>query len=228
METMEDEKTRKAREKQRKKKAKQRASQTLEKQRQLREENTRKRAVARGNLSPEKQTQLREEDTTKRALARDNLSPEKQRQLWEEDIRRKAVIKGNLTSIPRISEFVEVTDSKAKAFQHILKTRIGHNEQLSKEVLDFMENRRKFKDGDSSNLIPLYEQVHQANVCVCCDRFICGTDELCWINKTTLLLRKSRLVLPDLNIQLESCYKVLDPDLHGLLLSPRARFTTML
>jgi hypothetical protein len=80
---------------------------------------------------------------------------------------------------------VEVTDSKAKAFQHILKTRIGHNEQLSKEVLDFMENQRKFKDGDSSNLIPLYEQVHQANVCVCCDRFICGTDELYWINKTT-------------------------------------------
>jgi hypothetical protein len=121
---------------------------------------------------------------------------------------------------------VEVTDSKAKAFQHILKTRIGHNEQLSKEVLDFMENQRKFKDGDSSSLIPLYEQVHQANVCVCCDRFICGTDELCWIKKTTLLLQKSRLVLPDLNIQLESCYKVLDPDLHGLLLSPRARFTT--
>jgi hypothetical protein len=120
---------------------------------------------------------------------------------------------------------VEVTDSKAKAFQHILKTRIGHNEQLSKEVLDFMENQRKFKDGDSSSLIPLYEQCHQANVCVCCDRFIFGTDELCWIKKTTLL-QKSRLVLPDLNIQLESCYKVLDPDLHGFLLSPSARFTT--
>jgi hypothetical protein len=53
------------------------------------------------------------------------------------------VAKGNLTSIPRILEVVEVTDSKAKAFQHILKTRIAHNEQLSKEVIDFMDNQRK-------------------------------------------------------------------------------------
>jgi hypothetical protein len=31
-----------------------------------------------------------------------------------------------MVSIPGISEFVEVTDSKAKAFHHILKTRIHH------------------------------------------------------------------------------------------------------
>jgi hypothetical protein len=58
-----------------------------------------------------------------------------------------------MVSIPRISEFVEVMDSKANAFHHILKTRIGHNEQLGKEVLDFMENHGKFKDFDNSRTI---------------------------------------------------------------------------
>jgi hypothetical protein len=98
-----------------------------------------------------------------------------------------------MVSIPRISQFVEIMDSKAKAFHHILKTRIGHNEQLSKEVLDFMENKEKLKECDYSSNIPLYEQCHQANICVCCDRFICGTDELCWIKKITLLQQKSML-----------------------------------
>jgi hypothetical protein len=41
-----------------------------------------------------------------------------------------------MVSIPRISEFFEVMNSTAKAFHHILKIRIGHTEQLSKEVLD--------------------------------------------------------------------------------------------
>ncbi len=80
-----------------------------------------------------------------------------------------------MVSIPRISEFVEVTDSKAKAFHHILKTRIRHDEQLSHEILDFIQNQGKFKGSGDSSSIPLYEQCHQANVCVCCDRFICGT-----------------------------------------------------
>ncbi len=39
-----------------------------------------------------------------------------------------------MLSIPQISEFVEVRDSKAKAFHHILKTRIRHDEQLSHEI----------------------------------------------------------------------------------------------
>jgi hypothetical protein len=120
---------------------------------------------------------------------------------------------------------VEVRDSKAKAFHHILKTRIRHDEQLSHEILDFIQNQGKFKGSGDSSSIPLYEQCHQANVCVCCDRFICGTDELHWIKKTTLLQQKSRLILPNLKNQLQSCYTVLDPELQGLLLSPRARFT---
>jgi hypothetical protein len=46
-----------------------------------------------------------------------------------------------MVSIPLISEFVEVMDSKAKAFHHILKTRIHHDEQLSHGILDFIQNQ---------------------------------------------------------------------------------------
>jgi hypothetical protein len=130
-----------------------------------------------------------------------------------------------MVSIPRISEFLEVMDSKAKAFHHILKTRIHQVEQLSHEILDFIQKQGKIKGSGDSSSILLYEQPHQANVCVCCDRFICGTDELHSIKKTTLLQQKSRLILPNLKNKLQSCYTVLDPELHGLLLSPRARFT---
>jgi hypothetical protein len=45
--------------------------------------------------------------------------------------------------IPRISEFVEVMDSKAKAFHHILKTRICHDEELSHEILDLIQKKMK-------------------------------------------------------------------------------------
>jgi hypothetical protein len=79
-----------------------------------------------------------------------------------------------MVSIPRISEFVEITDSKAKAFHHILKTRIRHDEQLSHEMLDFIQKQGKIKGSGDSSSIPLYEQCHQANVCVCCDRLIVG------------------------------------------------------
>jgi hypothetical protein len=130
-----------------------------------------------------------------------------------------------MVSIPQISEFVEFMDSKAKAFHHILKTRICHDKQLSQEILDLIQKQDKIKGNGDSSSIPLYEQCHQANVCVCCDRFIFGTDELHWIKKNTLLQQKSRLILPNLRNQLQSCYTVLDPELQGLLLSPRARFT---
>jgi hypothetical protein len=72
--------------------------------------------------------------------------------------------------------------------------------------------------------IPLYDQLHQANVCVICDRFITGTADLNWIEKHTLLQHKARLTIPGINSELQKCYQVLDPDLYELLLSPRARF----
>jgi hypothetical protein len=130
--------------------------------------------------------------------------------------------------IPRISEFVEVMDSKAKAFHHILKTRICHDEELSHEILDLIQKKDEIKGNGDSSSIPLYEQCHQANVCVCCDRFICWTDELHWIKKNTLLQQKSRLILPNLKnncshvIQFliqnfKDCYFHQEPDLQGMV-----------
>ncbi len=64
----------------------------------------------------------------------------------------------------------------------------------------------------------------EANVCIICDRFITGTADLNWIKKNTLIQHKARLTIPDINSELQKCYQVSDPDLHELLLSPRARF----
>ena len=72
---------------------------------------------------------------------------------------------------------------RPKPFHHILKTRIHHDEQLSQEILDLIQKQDKIKDNGDSSSFPLNEQCHQANVCVCCDRFICGADELYWIKK---------------------------------------------
>jgi len=60
-----------------------------------------------------------------------------------------------MVSIPQISEFVEVTDSTAKAFHHILKTRIRCDEQLSHEMLDFIQKQGKIKGSGDSSSIPL-------------------------------------------------------------------------
>jgi hypothetical protein len=57
---------------------------------------------------------------------------------------------------------VEVRDSKAKVFHHILKTRIHHDEQLSHEILDFIQNQGKIKGSGDSSSIPLYEQCHHS------------------------------------------------------------------
>jgi hypothetical protein len=38
--------------------------------------------------------------------------------------------------------------------------------------------------------ISILKQNHQANVCVCCDKFICGTEETYWIHTGILLQQK--------------------------------------
>jgi hypothetical protein len=180
----------------------------------------RNKARATVHETPEQAHERREANLRNVTRHRANRTPAKIQETINADSRIEEMV-----SIPQISEFVEVTDSKAKALHHNLKTRICHDEQLSHEILDFIQKQDKIKGSGDSSSIPLYEQCHQANVCVCCDRFICRTDELHWIKKTTLLQQKSRLILPNLKKQLQSCYTVLDPELQGLLLSPRARFT---
>jgi hypothetical protein len=70
-----------------------------------------------------------------------------------------------------------------------MKTKIGVEEYLTKE----MREKIGFNVDNistSKTCVPLLERIHQSNVCVCCDRFIIGTEELNWINKKTLLAKK--------------------------------------
>jgi hypothetical protein len=94
------------------------------------------------------------------------------------------------TEVPLISRYVETEEAIQKAFHHMMKTKIGHDELFSDEIREAVTK----VVGDSNNgtevQIPIYEQCHQANVCVCCDRFICGTEEINWIHKGILLQQK--------------------------------------
>jgi hypothetical protein len=83
-----------------------------------------------------------------------------------------------------------------------------------------MDNKENTWFDDMSNVLPIYEQVYQANVCAWCDSFICGTEDLFWIKKTMLNQHKSRLNLVNINKELKSCYQVKDPELKYLILSP--------
>jgi len=120
----------------------------------------------RANLTHEKIQEIRQSDLSYKARARANETPEQGHERREANLRSQSRHRGRnsnsrieeMVSIPRISEFVEVTDSKAKAFHHILKTRIHHDEQLSHEILDFIQKQEKIKGSGDSSSIPLYEQ----------------------------------------------------------------------
>ena len=124
---------------------------------------------------------------------------------------------------PFISKMVNAEEPQTTAFYHIMKTKIEADEHLTKDVREKigLNTRNVTTNG---NISPLYDQIHQSNVCVCCDRFITGTEELNWINKKTLLSNRIRLMNPDItNETLRACYRVRDEELKELLLSPRAR-----
>jgi hypothetical protein len=176
---------------------------------QRREANARYMATARSFLNNDEVNQIRIKETQNRLL-KSNLMAETTNQ-------------ETLRLIPRISEFVEVIQSTRNAFKHLMKTKVTHNEIFTDEVKDSIRLTSSSTDKFSSVTFPMYDQCHQANVCVCCDRFICGTEELLWINKCLLLRQKQRLMIPDIKDGLKACYEVHDPDLKHLLLSPRAR-----
>jgi hypothetical protein len=126
-------------------------------------------------------------------------------------------------NVPLISQSIEVEHSVKKAFEHLMKTKVGPDEKIPDELLEKINTSLSSYKSEKSVQIPIYDQLHQANVCVNCDCFITGTAELFWIHKSTLLQHKPRLQIQDLNPNLQQCYKVADHNLDGLLLSPRAR-----
>jgi hypothetical protein len=155
-----------------------RANQTPDKIQEWRESDLRNKTRVRAHETPEQAHERREANLRNVTRHRANQTPDKIQVRRNANTRIKEMV-----PIPRISECVEVMDSKAKEFYHILKTRIHHDEQLSQEILDLIQKQDKIKDNGDSSSFPLNEQCHQANVCVCCDRFICGADELYWIKK---------------------------------------------
>jgi len=114
--------------------AKQRASQTPDKIQEKRAADLRNKARARANETPEQAHERREANLRNVTRHRANQTQANIQKTINANSRIEEMV-----SIPRITEFVEVTDSKANAFHHILKTRIHHDEQLSHEILYFKE-----------------------------------------------------------------------------------------
>ena len=96
-------------------------------------------------------------------------------------------------NVPLISQSIEVEHSTKRAFEHLMKTKVGPDEKIPDELLEKINASLSSYETEKSIQIPIYDQLHQANVCVMCDRFIIGTAELFWIHKSTLLQHKSRL-----------------------------------
>jgi len=66
----------------------------------------------------------------------------------------------DLECVPNISQYVETNESIKLAYAHLMKTQLGEDEKP-------IEN-----SCDPCFQFPLLGMCHQANVCVCCDRFI--------------------------------------------------------
>ncbi len=85
--------------------------------------------------------------------------------------------------IPKISEKIEVYQSAKTAFMHLMKTKIGPDEEIPENLLDIIENSLSTPQENVIPHLPIYDQIHQANVCVICDRYITGINDLYWIKK---------------------------------------------
>ena len=81
-------------------------------------------------------------------------------------------------NVPMITKNIKIESSVKKAFDHIMKTKIGQDETIPHDLLQMIHQSLSTEHNGRNNEIPLYDQLHQANVCVICDRFITGTAEL--------------------------------------------------
>jgi hypothetical protein len=109
--------------------------------------------------------------------------------------------------VPMITKNIEIENSVKKAFEHIMKTKIGQDETIPDDLLQMIHKSLTTEQNGRNIEIPLYDQLHQANVCVICDRFITGTADLNRIKNNTLIQHKARLTIPDINSELQKCTK---------------------
>jgi len=102
-----------------------------------------------------------------------------------------------------ITKNIEIENSVKKVFEHIMKTKIVQDETIPDDLLQMIHQSFSTEQNGINIEIPLYDQLHQANVCVICDIFITGTADKNWIEKNTLLQHKTRLTTPDINSELQ-------------------------
>jgi hypothetical protein len=74
--------------------------------------------------------------------------------------------------VPMITKNIEIENSVKKAFEHIMKTKIGQDETIPDDILQMIHRSNSNEQNGRNIEIPLYDQLHQANVCIICDRFI--------------------------------------------------------
>jgi flagellar biosynthesis GTPase FlhF len=208
--------------------AERRSAESFENRTERQDKDAQANAASRSAESTEKKKERQEKNAQAMAASRSAQSPEKKKERQEKDTRAKTNKKKKLSKqqpiesvhsdsnadVPKISQFVETTESLKLAFEYLLKTKIGEDEQLPEYL------------SSPGIHYPLKGMCHQANVCVCCDRFITGTNEVKWISKETLIRNQFRLQDHELTVSLKNCYNVFDPDLQHCLLSPRARVNT--
>jgi len=127
-----------------------------------------------------KKESIRSAERRKGKLSLDNISQKLNFNLEHEE------------NFPYISKMVNNNDVIHRAFHHIMKTKIGADEYLTKDIREQIGlNVETTSTTKCSN--PLLKEIHQSNICVCCDRFIIGTEELNWISKKILLTNKKGL-----------------------------------
>jgi hypothetical protein len=85
--------------------------------------------------------------------------------------------------IPKISDKIEVHQAAKTAFMHLMKTKIGPDEEIPENLLDIIKNSLSKPQENVISHLPIYDQLHQANICVICDRYITGINDLYWIKK---------------------------------------------
>ncbi len=66
-----------------------------------------------------------------------------------------------------------------------MKTKIAVDEKIPENIVKQIKDIISLPINGQNIGIPIYDQVHQANVCVICDRFITGTAEIKWIKKNS-------------------------------------------
>ena len=99
--------------------------------------------------------------------------------------------------------------------------------EFIKEVKESYNQSNRIFNKDTKQMD---DNLRRGNICIVCDCHIIGTEEIKWVSKQELEESGDRLSVASyqeyystyLNRDLVEQYQVVDPDLHGLLLSPRA------